>query len=304
MSRNSARRRPSRSAGDRSTDAATKRPSGAGQAGADTGSQRALPDAPGAGPLRPGRLDLLAATSLGLLALSLLAYRLGAPGRYVFDEVYHARTAADRAAGASGTFSSRTVSPVTGMRHTWNHPPAGLLPISAGVALLGDGPLGWRLPGALFGAAGVALCYMLALLLSGSRPAALLGSLFLLGSGLYYVQSRVAMLDVFLLVWTSAALLALHAYLRAPAHRARGPLLILGACLGLAVSTKWSAASAALAALVVLWRWRRLHVRGRGWRLKAHEREGLRRHAVWAPVALLLLPAGLYLACYAQYFLQ
>src|SRR5580765_4734870 len=47
---------------------------------------------------------------------------------------------------------------------TWVHPPGGKWIIALlGVGPLGDRPIGWRLPSALFGTAGVALLYLLAL---------------------------------------------------------------------------------------------------------------------------------------------
>ena len=68
---------------------------------------------------------------------------------------------------------------------------------------------GWRFPSVLFGVAGVLLLYFLALELWGSVWWAGLAGLLLSLDGLHIVQSRIAMLDIFLCTFVTAGMLLL-----------------------------------------------------------------------------------------------
>jgi dolichyl-phosphate-mannose-protein mannosyltransferase len=249
-------------------------------------------NSPGIGAIRRHLLPIL------LFGGALLLYlpRLEVPGRYIYDESYHAFTAGEYLAGNPDAFLWTTPAPREGVGYTWNHPPVGLLLIAAGMAIVGDTPRGWRISSAVFGALGILVVYLLALSVARDREIAQLTAALLLVDGLYFVQSRTAMLDVFGTVFMMGALLCLHAYLRAPPERVRGPLLGTGLCLGLALATKWNAAyPAALIGLVAICRMVE-HWRGRN-------SGALREHLLWVPVALVLVPAAVYLAAYIPFFL-
>ncbi|MFN8592124.1 MAG: phospholipid carrier-dependent glycosyltransferase [Thermomicrobiales bacterium] len=108
-----------------------------------------------------------------------------------------------------------------------------------------DNPLGWRIVGVGFGALGAVMAYLLALALTGNRAVSMLAaSLLLLLDGLYLVESRVGMSNLFLVVFSlSARSSAFPACATVPARQAGPPLLLTGLCLGLALATKWSAVS-------------------------------------------------------------
>jgi len=223
--------------------------------------------------------------------------RLGVPQSYVFDEAYHAYTAAQYLAGNPEAFIGYKSPPRPGVGYTWNHPPVGLLLISSGIGLFGDQAFGWRFASAVFGAAGIALTYLLALSLTRSPPIALCAGSLLLLDGLYFVQARVGMLDIFVTTFLLAAFLGLHRYLTVPPDRVRGPLLLTGAALGLALATKWNALyPTALIGAVIVARTLRL------WRAQQGSEPALRQHLLWAPVALVLVPAAIYLAAYIPFF--
>jgi dolichyl-phosphate-mannose-protein mannosyltransferase len=184
-------------------------------------------------------------------AAALLLVRLGEPDTLVFDEVYYvddARSVLDR--GVEGAFTV--------------HPPLGKWLIALGIAVVGDGPYGWRVAGGVVGAATVLLTVLLTRRLTG-RPtlAALAGGLLAL-DGVFVVQARTAMLDVHL-----TGFVVLGAYLlvvdRQRAGRTgflpRWPLGLAGAAFGAAIATKWSGALAlvAAAALVAVWEHARRH---------------------------------------------
>src|SRR5204862_12889 len=82
--------------------------------------------------------------------------------------------------------------------------------IATGVSPLGLDPLGYRLPSVICGTVGVLLLYLLALELWGSAWWAGLAAILLSLDGLHIVQSRIAMLDVFLVTFITAGPLLLH----------------------------------------------------------------------------------------------
>lgn len=238
-------------------------------------------------------------------ALLLYLPRLEVPGRYIYDEAYHAFTAGEYLAGNPDAFLWSTPAPREGVGYTWNHPPVGLLLITTGMAVLGDTPRGWRISSAIFGALGILVAYLLALSVARDREVAQLTAALLLVDGLYFVQSRTAMLDIFGTVFVMGALICFHAYLTAPPDRVRWPLLGTGLLLGLALATKWNAAYpsalvglAALCRTVELW-----HRSGVGGPEGAPPAKALREHLLCVPLALVLLPALVYVGAYIPFFM-
>ena len=237
---------------------------------------------------------------LFVAAIALLAPRLDVPDAYVFDEVYHAYTAGQYAAGNHDAYVWNTKAPREHVGYTWNHPPAGILFMTAGITIWGDNAFGWRIASTIFGATGVVLAYLLALAITRRKAVAVVAALLLLLDGLYVVQSRIGMLDIFGTVFMLGAFYALYGYLTSPPERVRGSLLRLGLFLGLAIATKWNAAYASLfIGLVVLWRSARVYVKaGRNLR-----DDGVRAHLLWVPAGMVVLPALVYLAAYVPFFL-
>ena len=130
----------------------------------------------------------------------------------------------------------------------WTHPPMAKLLIAGGILVAGDNPLGWRIASVVFGAAGAVVVYSLALSLTGSQAASVLAAGLLLMDGLYLVESRTGMSNLFVLVFTNAALLGFARALTLSPERIGSPLLATGLFLGLGIATKWS--SVALAGLI------------------------------------------------------
>ncbi len=221
----------------------------------------------------------------------------------MFDEVYHAYTAGQYAAGNPDAYVWSTHAPVDGVAYMWNHPPAGVLAITASILVWGDGPVGWRFASLLFGAAGAVLVYWLGARMLRDRAAAAIGAGLLLLDGLYFVQSRIGMLDIFGTVFSFVALGCLHAYLSSPPDRAGPRLAGTGLAIGLALATKWNAVYAAvLCGLVAIGRAASLARRALRDPADRAARAGLRSHVVWIPIGLAVLPALVYLMAYVPFF--
>lgn len=181
---------------------------------------------PRAGPRR----DLLLALALTLAAAAFRLPRLGFPPEETFDEVYHAKTARQYLRGET---------PVE-----WVHPPTAKLLIAAGVWLFGYDSWGWRLAPALAGIALAPVFFLLARRVLATERAALLASLLLLADGVYLVQSRIAMTNIFAVFFQlGSALFVVRAVLTEPL--AVRDMSLAGMFLGLALSTRWTS----------LWAW-------------------------------------------------
>ena len=184
--------------------------------------------------------------ALGFLAL--VWHRIGIPTKIYFDEVHYVPAARKLLAL---TFANP------------EHPMLGKEVIAASIALIGDNPLGWRLPSALFGTLGL-FAFGRLMWWASLRRFATLAAMFLLATSFaWYIQSRIAMLDMVMAGLGMVALWQFAAALRLPARQARGRLALTGLCLGLALGAKWSIAPAAmLPGLTFLI----LRLRDHGWR--------------------------------------
>lgn len=104
------------------------------------------------------------------------------------------------------------------------HPPLARLIITGSMVVFGDNPFGWRIMPVLFGAAGLVLVYLICRRLNLSERAAFLVAFLLALENLSFVQSGIAMLDVFSVTFMLAAF---YLYLR-------GNWLSSGVFIGLA----------------------------------------------------------------------
>lgn len=204
------------------------------------------------------RLDVAISLGFVVLALFLYFWRIEEPWNgnrgYIYDEVYHAFTAAQYVNGNTDAWVWWTSSPVEGTAYEWTHPPLGKEIIAAGIWMFGDDRFGWRFTSAIVGAIGIGMIYWLGLVLTRRRVAAILAAILTLADGLYFVESRSSLLDIYGAVFMVGGFIAFYAYLAAPANKVRWPLLGMGLGLGLAIATKWNAvyASAIIGLVIVL----------------------------------------------------
>ncbi|MGZ8438690.1 MAG: phospholipid carrier-dependent glycosyltransferase, partial [Candidatus Limnocylindrales bacterium] len=124
---------------------------------------------------------------------------------------------------------------------------------SASIAI-GSHAFAWRLPGVIAGALTVGLLFLLARILFRRRIVAVLAGLFALADGMFFVQARIGMNDVYVGLFIIAAY-TLFAAIWTGWWRGRLAfwlgMPIVGLLLGLALASKWVAAYA-IGALILL----------------------------------------------------
>jgi dolichyl-phosphate-mannose-protein mannosyltransferase len=251
------------------------------------------------------RFDWLALALVTLAAAVMRLVALGRPLGFVFDEIFYARNACRYVIGDPSVCGIDELA-------SRAHPPLGNWLIGAGVKLFGFEPFGWRVAAAVAGTITVALVYLLAwrLLRRGSsRRATTIGAFAAAGllatDFLHLVQSRIAMLDVFITLFVVGAMLAI--VLDRDASRDRRWLLgrpwrlVAGACLGAATAVKWSGAYAVLAVigLVIAWELERRHRERPADSWGRIVRSAIAQEALVTLLLLGLVPVAVYVLSYA-----
>ena len=269
----------------------------------------------------------LVTLAVALLAGLLRVVRLDIPAGRIFDEVYYACDAQNllRFGVEAGTVGNSDADPTAGMRCEPTgepgfivHPPLGKWAIALGIRLFGVDELGWRISAAVAGTLMVLVLVRVTRRMTGSTLLGALAGVLLALDGLHFVQSRVAMLDVFLAAWVLGAFACLVADRDDVRRRlavtpdadllGRGPRLGLrpwrlaaGVCLGAAVATKWSGLYYVAVLVLLAFAWEVGARRTAG--VRAPVRATVLRSAVPSLATLVLLPAVLYVASWAGWFL-
>jgi dolichyl-phosphate-mannose--protein O-mannosyl transferase len=221
---------------------------------------------------RTTRLLLLVALVAAVFRLPGLAY----PTEEYFDEVYHAKTALQYLRGEPPT--------------EWVHPPLAKLLIAGGVRAFGYEPWSYRLVPAIAGVLLAPVFLLLALRVLSSERAALIATLLLLLDGVYLVQSRIAMTNVFAVLFQLLAALLLLRAVREVRLQAAA-MAWAGLALGLALATRWTS----------LWAWGFLGLVF----LATRRAQALRpRELLLGTLAFLAIPAAVYLLSYVPWMRQ
>lgn len=157
---------------------------------------------------------------------ALSAIRLTTLAAPYFDEVHYLPAAREMLAG--GEYINR------------EHPLLGKTIIAAGIALLGDTPLGWRLFPLLAGVLALVASMRAMWHASQSRFATIAFGILLASGFMLTVQSRIAMLDIFMACFLALAAWQFSAAIRKP-EQGRWRLGATGVFLGAAMAAKWNA---------------------------------------------------------------
>ncbi|MBT0668607.1 phospholipid carrier-dependent glycosyltransferase [Novosphingobium profundi] len=179
---------------------------------------------------RNDRDPLLWCTAIALAFLVLSLWRLTVPGSFYFDEIHYVPAA------------RKLLELVPANRE---HPMFAKEVIAGFIWLLGDKPLAWRIGPALAGSLGLFGFARFLWHLSHKRRATILGALLLATNFMWFVQSRIAMLDMIEAGLCMVGLWQFTAALRSQATgQARAHLVAAGLAMGLSLGAKWSSAPA------------------------------------------------------------
>ncbi|MBU2587221.1 MAG: phospholipid carrier-dependent glycosyltransferase, partial [Alphaproteobacteria bacterium] len=170
-------------------------------------------------------------------AFALLAgWRLAVPSIPVFDEVHYIPAARELLSLFNGGFGDY-LNP--------EHPMLGKQLIALGMAMFGDSPLGWRIMPLAFGTLAL-FASMRALWYASEDRFACIAFGVLLATGFHlFIQSRIAMLDVFMAAFLAVAAWQFAGAIRQP-ETGRWRLALTGIALGCAMAAKWNAVPLAM----------------------------------------------------------
>lgn len=166
-----------------------------------------------------------------LFSLITRLYNLHMPQKEYFDEVYHAFTAKVMLHGDPRAWEWWNTPP-EGYAYEWTHPPLAKLGMAAGMAVLGENSVGWRVPGVVVGVLSILLIYKIVLALFKNETAALLSAALFSLDGMGLVMSRIGMNDMYLVFFI---LLSIYLYIK-------DKYLFSAIAFGAAAASKWSAA--------------------------------------------------------------
>lgn len=253
--------------------------------------------------------------ALLLFAAAVRLFRLDEPSDLVFDETYYAKDACLYLGNLPSDCDLTQTA-----EQSYVHPPLGKWLIAAGIRIFGYNAFGWRISAVIFGVGLVLVAYLITEKLFEDRRTSLIAGLLVATDFLLFVQSRIAMLDIFLAFFVALGLLfvamdrsagiALKDHLQAPGGEpppARHPEFRIGAgvAFGLALAVKWSAvyplALAGLLALVWTFGLHRLRRKAAVDEQPARRR-GPAKDIVLSVIAFGLLPLVVYVGSYSDWF--
>ena len=144
-----------------------------------------------------------------LVSVALRVVWLDVPGGYgtggtlIFDEYYYVNVARNLLGWPQGPDPTKIPYPnsVPGTDPNQEHPPLAKLMIAASMRILGDNAWGWRLPSVIMGSLSILLFYLLMKRISKNGKYSFLATFLFSFDNLIFVDSRVAILDIFTLAF-------------------------------------------------------------------------------------------------------
>ncbi|MGY8680701.1 phospholipid carrier-dependent glycosyltransferase [Bradyrhizobium sp. UFLA05-153] len=174
-----------------------------------------------------------------LVAHLVLLIGVSTPDKFVFDEVHYVPAARQM---LEPVMPKPVLNPM--------HPPLAKELIALSIAAFGDNSLGWRYPATLFGALAVVAVYLCGLALFSAEGPAIAAALIAFFNQMLFVQSRIAMLDIFALAFGLLASAAfMHGFRRERPHRL---FALAGGLFGFAAACKWSGLFPLAACIVIV----------------------------------------------------
>jgi len=146
-----------------------------------------------------------------------------------FDEIYFVRTAVEHIENINPFEISQ--------------PPLGKLIIASSIQTAGMTPFGWRLFGAILGVLMLVVMYIFIKNMTGRTIVATSGTLLLGFDFMRFVQTRIATIDTYVVLFILTAFFFMYRYITtnpdAPLRRSLLPLALSGIFFGLSFAVKW-----------------------------------------------------------------
>jgi dolichyl-phosphate-mannose-protein mannosyltransferase len=178
-------------------------------------------------PASPIAKVLAIAAAIFVSAHLLLMIGLTSPDKIAFDEVHYVPAAKQLL--EKGPYAP-LLNPM--------HPPLAKEFMAVSIKVFGDNAFGWRYPSVVFGALAIVAIYLCALALFASQGAALAAAALTFLNQMVFVQSRIAMLDIYALSFELFGIAAfIHGYRQ---QRPESAFALAGLFFGLAGASKWS----------------------------------------------------------------
>jgi dolichyl-phosphate-mannose-protein mannosyltransferase len=160
------------------------------------------------------------------------------PEKFYFDEVHYVPAARQMLEPAMTT---PMLNPM--------HPPLAKQLMALSIRAFGDVPLGWRYPSVLFGSLAIVAMYLCGLALFAAQGPAVASALLAFFNQMLFVQSRIAMLDIFALAFGLFAIAAfMHGFRK---QRPQVWFALAGLAFGLSTACKWSGLFALAICIVI-----------------------------------------------------
>jgi len=193
---------------------------------ADRYSVNIVPQSPSV-PAHSISRNAIIACIIFLVAHFALLVGVTAPDKFYFDEEHYVPAARQM---LEPTPSTSLLNPM--------HPPLAKRLIALSIQGFGDTPLGWRYPGVLFGSLAIAAVYFCGLALFAAQGPAIASALIAFFNQMVFVQSRIAMLDIFAMAFGLFAIAAfMHGFRKL---RPQPWFALAGLACGLSIACKWS----------------------------------------------------------------
>jgi len=238
--------------------------------------------------------NAIIAVILFLAAHFALLVGVTTPEKFYFDEVHYVPAARQM---LEPVMPSPMLNPM--------HPPLAKQLIALSIRAFGDEPLGWRYPGVLFGSLAIVAMYLCGLALFAAQAPAIASALLAFFNQMLFVQSRIAMLDIFSLAFSLFAIAAFMQGFRK--ERPHLMFALAGLGFGLSAACKWSglfalAVCIAIVAVIRLmqsWRTRFADGNALDW-YRPDQWPGFRSYHFAA--CFVLIPAMVYLASFVPLY--
>lgn len=199
-----------------------------------------------------------------------------------FDEVYFPRT----------SYEQLHNMPI----YEYTHPPLGKLLISIPMYFLGVTPFAYRVGGNIAGILMILIIYLIAKELFKKERYAVFTAIIMALDGMHFVQTRMGTADSYLVLFCLTSFLFFLKYIKIPnsekLKKKVMPLMLSGIFLGMAMSTKWTAAYVGLGMGII---YLIKYIIGRKLDLKL---------LAWSILSFVIIPISIYVITYIPIILN